>query len=352
MAQHIKSHVTVILMVSILVVAGVVGYLANRSPEQRVIKQTETITVTSYIERLKTIISETTVTNTVTTIVGNVTPSAGKPELVLLKAGATHYEVRIMPEGKRLIYLEPSEWQGNSDVYSVAGVKRVGHHWSHFLMLSPGRWLTDRVESEGQDLVTFSVLTPRGRVVSYFGCWSFRDYFITCALHHLWIQDGIFYRYVKTSLKVLRDIPEPVGAIWVELMNDPDYYRTAVAKTREGLIVYDMRGVKGHALKEYTLEPYGWIALIDPVFEGVRGSPVLVPVWSTHAVHPTVCNCPNVDNIELHLLGFEERMLKKGEFFELHYLLIVGTETSNYDWIERAIQKAKPVIASVEDAQK
>jgi hypothetical protein len=59
-----------------------------------------------------------------------------------------------------------------------------------------------------------------------------------------------------------------------------------------------------------------------------------------------------VDNIELHLLGFEERMLKKGEFFELHYLLIVGTETSNYDWIERAIQKAKPVIASVEDAQK
>jgi hypothetical protein len=112
MAQHIKSHVTVILMVSILVVAGVVGYLANRSPEQRVIKQTETITVTSYIERLKTIISETTVTNTVTTIVGNVTPSAGKPELVLLKAGATHYEVRIMPEGKRLIYLEPSEWQG------------------------------------------------------------------------------------------------------------------------------------------------------------------------------------------------------------------------------------------------
>jgi hypothetical protein len=352
MAQHIKSHVTVILMVSILVVAGVVGYLANRSPEQRVIKQTETITVTSYIERLKTIISETTVTNTVTTIVGNVTPSAGKPELVLLKAGATHYEVRIMPEGKRLIYLEPSEWQGNSDVYSVAGVKRVGHHWSHFLMLSHGRWLTDRVESEGQDLVTFSVLTPRGRVVSYFGCWSFRDYFITCALHHLWMQDGIFYRYVKTSLKVLRDIPEPVGAIWVELMNDPDYYRTAVAKTREGLIVYDMRGVKGHALKEYTLEPYGWIALIDPVFEGVRGSPVLVPVWSTHAVHPTVCNCPNVDNIELHLLGFEERMLKKGEFFELHYLLIVGTETSNYDWIERAIQKAKPVIASVEDAQK
>jgi hypothetical protein len=40
---------------------------------------------------------------------------------------------------------------------------------------------------------------------------------------------------VKTNLTVLRDIPDPVGAIWVELMNDPDYYATAVSKTEKGV---------------------------------------------------------------------------------------------------------------------
>jgi hypothetical protein len=73
----------------------------------------------------------------------------GKRELRLVKAGATHYEVRLMPDETMLMYIEPDEWQGNSDVYPVVGGRRVGHHWSQFLMLSPGKWLTDRVESEG-----------------------------------------------------------------------------------------------------------------------------------------------------------------------------------------------------------
>jgi hypothetical protein len=50
----------------------------------------------------------------------------GKRELRLVKAGATHYEVRLMPD-EMLMYIEPDEWQGNSDVYLVVGGRRVGH---------------------------------------------------------------------------------------------------------------------------------------------------------------------------------------------------------------------------------
>ncbi len=53
-------------------------------------------------------------------------------------------------------------------------------------------------------------------------------------------------------------------------MNYPDYYATAVSKT-EKLITYDMRGLTGHALREYTLGSYGWIALVNPLSD-VRGS--------------------------------------------------------------------------------
>ncbi|MCS7125846.1 MAG: hypothetical protein NZ929_02925, partial [Aigarchaeota archaeon] len=199
--------------------------------------------------------------------------------LILTKAGATHYEVRLESTDTMLIYLEPDMWQGNSDVYPVTGGQRVGHHWSQFLMLSPGRWLTDRVESEGQFLIDFKIFKERGWMIIYAGRWGFRDYFITDAIHYIWIEDGILYRYVKTNLTVLKDIPDPVGAIWVELMNDPDYYMTAITNTREGLIVYNMSGVTGHALKEYVLNRYGWIALINPRL--AEGSPALILVKSS-----------------------------------------------------------------------
>jgi hypothetical protein len=39
----------------------------------------------------------------------------GKRELRLVKAGTTHYEVRLMPD-EMLMYIEPDEWQGKSDV--------------------------------------------------------------------------------------------------------------------------------------------------------------------------------------------------------------------------------------------
>ena len=274
-----------------------------------------------------------------------------KRDLYLFKAGATHYEVRLLPENIRLIYLEPDMWQGNSDVYPLAGGRRVGHHWSQFLMLSPGKWLTDRVESEGEFLIDFKVLKSSGKLVAYSGKWGFRDYFVTTAVHYIWADDEFLYRYVKTNLTVLRDIPDPVGAIWVELMNDPDYYATAVSKTEKGLITYDMHGVTGHALKEYTLGIYGWIALINPLSSDVRGSPALILVRSSQKAHPTVCNCPNVDNIEIHMLGDEIRMLKKGDYFELHYLLIVSNKPNSYSWIDEAIKRAIPMIELIDKGE-
>ncbi|MCX8193704.1 MAG: hypothetical protein N3G77_07850 [Nitrososphaeria archaeon] len=109
-----------------------------------------------------------------------------------------------------------------------------------------------------------------------------------------------------------------------------------------------MSGVTGHALKEYVLNRYGWIALINPRL--AEGSPALILVKSSHEVHPTVCNCPNVDNIELHLLGEgETRMLKKGDYYELHYLLAVSTITNDYKWIDEAVKKAEPIIRLIEE---
>jgi uncharacterized membrane protein len=261
-------------------------------------------------------------------------PQKIEKELFLFKAGATHYEIRLLPEEVILIYLEPDMWQGNSDVYPLTGGKRVGHHHSQLELLG--------AVHPPQFLIDFKVLEDRGKIVAYSGKWGYRDYFESAATHYIWAEDGLLYRYVKTNLTVLRDIDYPVEAIWVALANDPDYYATAVANTSEGLVTYDMRGTRGHALREYTLKDYGWIALINPLSEDVKGSPALVLVRSTHEVHPTVCNCPNTDNIEIHLLGKDEKkMLRKGDYFELHYLLIVSAEPNSYSWIDEAIKRAK-----------
>jgi hypothetical protein len=40
-----------------------------------------------------------------------------------------------------------------------------------------------------------------------------------------------------------------------------------------------------------------------------------------------------LSSIEIHMLGNEERMLKKGDSFELHYLLIVGDEPNTSSWM-------------------
>jgi len=263
-----------------------------------------------------------------------------KRDLYLFKAGATHYEVRLLPENTLLIYLEPDKWQGNSDVYPLAGGKRVGHHHSQFQVLSPGKWLTG-----GEYLMDFRVINGRGKIVVYSGSWGFRDYFVTTAVHYIWADSEYLYRYVKTNLTVLRDVPDPIGAIWIALANDPDYYAEAVANTCQGLVSYDMRGVTGHALREHALCSFGWIALVNPLDSGVKGSPALVLVWSSSTAYPTVYSGANVDNIEIHLLEKDKvRTLRRGDRFELHYLLIVSNQPNNYTWISEAVERAKPII--------
>jgi hypothetical protein len=267
-----------------------------------------------------------------------------KEELFLFKAGATHYELRLLPEGVMLLYLEPDRWEGNSDVYPLAGGRKVGHHHSKLELLG--------AVHPPQSLIDFKVLRDRGRIVAYSGKWGFWDYFVSAAVHYIWVEDGLLYRYVKANLTVLKDFNFPVGAVeavWVALANDPDYYNTAVANTTEGLIIYDMRGTTGHALKEYTLGSYGWIALVNPLSKDVRGSPALVLVRSSHKAHPTVLSGSNQDNIEIHLLGKgEKRILRKGDYFELHYLLIVSNEPNRYSWIDGAVERAKPVVELID----
>jgi len=58
-----------------------------------------------------------------------------------------------------------------------------------------------------------------------------------------------------------------------------------------------------------------------------------------------------VDNIEIHMLGDEIRMLKKGDYFELHYLLIVSNEPNSYSWIDKAIKRAIPMIELIDKGE-
>jgi hypothetical protein len=83
-------------------------------------------------------------------------------------------------------------------------------------------------------LIRFEVIKDSGKLIVYRGEWGFRDYFVTAATHYIWVEDGLLFRYVKTNLTVLRDIPDPVGAIWVELMNYPDYYARMSLRLRRG----------------------------------------------------------------------------------------------------------------------
>lgn len=277
-------------------------------------------------------------------IYGFMSQKVEKGELFLFKAGVTHYELRLLPEGVMLLYLEPDRWQGNSDVYPLAGGRKVGHHHSQLELLG--------TTHPPQSLINFKVLRDKGRIVAYSGKWGFGDYFVSAAVHYIWVEDGLLYRYVKTNLTVLKDFNDPVEAVWVALANDPDYYTWAIANTTEGMIIYDMRGTTGHALKEYTLGSYGWVALINPLSKDVRGSVALVLVRSSHKAHPTVYSGPNVDNIEIHLLGKgEKRILRRGDSFELHYLLIVSNEPNSYSWISGAVERAKPVVELIDSGE-
>jgi hypothetical protein len=106
--------------------------------------------------------------------------------------------------------------------------------------------------------------------------------------------------------------------------------------------------VKQH-LAEYKLLAPEDLYLPRAFNSEVKGSLLLVLVWSSSMAHPTVYSGANVDNIEIHLLDRDEaRTQTRGEHFELHYLLIVSNQPNNYTWINEAVERAKPIIELID----
>lgn len=251
--------------------------------------------------------------------------------------------IALAESGHRLIETVPDDWQGNANIYPIHGTVRVGHLWSQFLMLSPGKWLTDRVESEGQHLLSFEILEGEGKLICYKGEWAFRDLFASGAEHYVWVKGETVFHYVKAQLTVLKDISD-VGAVWVELMNDADVYSNIATKTEGGVIERAATGTTNqHYLDNYTLGRYGWVAIYGPM-RGQKGSAALVAIEASDPVHPRSFD-GHVDNIELHMLDPRKTTtLPTGRTFYLDYLLLVSTKSNTWDWVDKAIEEAQPII--------
>jgi len=89
--------------------------------------------------------------------------------------GSGFWVIALTKSQHRLLEIVPDAWQGNTNLYPYDGTVRVGHLWSQFLMFSPGQWLTDRVESEGEQMLSFEVLEGQAKIIHYKGEWAFRD---------------------------------------------------------------------------------------------------------------------------------------------------------------------------------
>lgn len=264
-------------------------------------------------------------------------------ELSIIQDG-DFWVIYLKEPHQELVRLAPEVWQGNANIFHTEGFIRVGHFWSQFLMLSPGKWLTDRVESEGEHLTYFNVLINEGKIIWYIGTWGFRDYFNTTAEHFVWVHQNYTFHLVNVDMIVLNDIQD-VGAVWVELMNDRDVYSQVVSKTHDGIIQRNIVGSSGeHFLDEYTLDEECWISLQDPL-KGQLGSPALIMLDSSHFVRPRWYDGIGIDNIELHLLNPRQtRTLHKGDKFRLQYLLVTGPVSIGHEWIDPTIEEARPVI--------
>lgn len=269
----------------------------------------------------------------------------GLEDLVMAEdsPGSGFWVVALAGNRHRLLEIVPDAWQGNANLYPYDGTVRVGHLWSQFLMLSPGQWLTDRVESEGQRLLSFEVVERQGRIIQYRGEWAFRDLFTSAAEHHIWVRGKTVFHYVQTDLTVLKEIPN-VGAVWVELMNDADTYGTIAVKTQTQIIERKATGTTDqHYLDENTLDEAGWITIYGPR-GGQQGSAALVVMNASDPVHPRSYD-GHVDNIELHMLDPRQvRTLPAGQSFHLDYLVLVSSQADTWDWIDEAIEEARVVL--------
>lgn len=263
----------------------------------------------------------------------------------LSKRGNT-YRFVVRKTGREFAVTAPDTWAGNVRVLSAAG-KHCGVAWPHFLVNKEGKWLTDRVESEGMKLVELKILKSSGPVISYRGTWQFRDYFTSSETHFTWYEPAkaTQVHLVRTQLRILKDL-EGITTTWVEFMTRENSYSTVAAMVKGGKVVtmdVSKTGRKRnmHHWDGMELADGGWITIYGSR-SGQGGCAALVPLaHSPGRVRPRINN-GHVDNIEIHLLDARKRnRLKKGQKFLLEYLLIAGPDRKDWKWIAPAVERAR-----------
>lgn len=271
---------------------------------------------------------------------------ASNEDVLELRKTGEDYRFVLRKTGKELAMMIPDAWQGNVRILSPSG-RHCGVAWPHFLMYSQGKWLTDRVESEGMKLVDFKVLQDSGLVIGYRGQWKFRDYFTSSETHFTWYEsaESTQVHLVRTRLQILKDLEE-ITTIWVEFMTRENSYTTAAAMVMGSKIITRDISKTGpernmHYWDGRELADRGWITIYGA--RNKQGSCVaLVPLtFSPGVVRPRINN-GHVDNIEMHMLDAHKRnKLKKGQEFFLEYLLIAGPDRKEWKWIAPAVRRAR-----------
>ena len=256
------------------------------------------------------------------------------------------YRIVLSITGKELAVVGPDVWQGNMNILSPSGA-HCGVLWPHFLMNSEGKWLTDKVESEGMKLVDFEVLKLSGSVVGYRGKWSFRDYFQSSETHFTWYEPTELTQVhlIRTRLRILKDL-EGITTTWVEFMTRENSYTTAASMTKGGeVLTMDVsrtgEGQNMHYWDGSELDPNGWITIYD-CKNDQAGCAAMVPLrFSTSSMRPRINN-GHVDNIEIHMLDARKRNnLKKGQEVFLEYLFIAGPDRKDSKWIAHSVKQAR-----------
>ena len=284
--------------------------------------------------------------------------------LEMASFGSDFHHITVPSTGQLLTRIGQEVWQGNADIYHVdptittpGDSRRAGHYWSQFLMIgvdpADGQYfLTDRVESEGENLESFSMIQSSGKVIEYEGTWTFRDLFTTTAKHWVWVEGNDHYHRVQTSLEVLKPIDD-VHAIWTEWFNVADAYSTVTVQTRDdGLQTRSALGTTNqHFLGEYELGKDDWIAFTNPQI-GQSGSVARVllssrsDIRSDDEVTPILADTTLFDNIELHVhRQFPNGpTLSPGTSFFMDNLVIMNPTTNNTDWVNPKVERAKEWI--------
>jgi len=280
-------------------------------------------------------------------------PVARAQPVELKKVGSDRFV--FFAGDKELATLMPDAWQGNLNILSPKTNMLCGVNWPHFLLYSEGKWLTDRVESEGLKLVGFDLIKTSGPVIGYTGRWQFRDYCASSECHFAWhdATNAMQFHLIRTKIEILKDLPDISGA-WTEFMTTENSYSTVAAKISGGkVITMDVSGTgknaNMHHWDGYDLDDHGWISIYG-ARKGQQACVAMVPLQCDPGpIHPRINN-GHVDNIELHMLDArKQNLLKRGQTFVLEYLLIVAPDQADWKWIELAAQNGRIFIGQNPD---